>query len=719
MKWIRRHIVEILMIVLNTFLLTNLILSAYDVQIADRGQILADFLKIAVPAGLILAGIIGLIRDRKVINLLAVILGGLLLYQTFHLDFSLLLEGITNINEKLSLSKTLLYEDFAYLLGTVSLLLIAAAFMSTYIFPWNLMVMDIALIFFLWAVDYFLDPLHQLTPFIFLWAFLIAYGRSRADEPSLADTTANKISYGGRLTQIIVMALVAALITANLTSLRKGPVYDKVWMRANDFLMQDDFLSGTSFLDSFSLRSAGYNDSSTALGGDVTMSDTLVMTLKGDSPGYLRGNTKYAYTGMTWERNDNIYRTENLASGDMLSYYSGLPKLKYDLTPVALDTMSLFVPSYPDSVILSDRVETRVYYGINDQTFMANLPVKSPYTVYFTDEAKTAQKAAGSQNLNDLQSYGNYLEISESVTQRTIDLTLSITEGLKSPTEIARAIRGYLTSNFAYSLEPGELPPGEDFVDYFLFEGRQGYCVYFASAMTIMLRIAGVPARYAEGFKVFRETDETGAVLVRNSDAHAWAEVLTDAEAGIWTIWDATGTPRDQGNSQPPENGEPPEDTTPNQPQQTKPPSTTVPKADDTGHIGNDGGDPSSSQAVYWLLLLPVALGIMLLVKKRRISHLLADPDVSKFNRYVETLLAESGLEIQPADTLLEIAGKVSEYDLNKQLKQLAQTTNAKSFGGIAALTPAKDRAEILELIYGKLALSRNKQYAWIRKYLL
>ena len=213
MKWIRRHIVEILMIVLNTFLLTNLILSAYDVQIADRGQILADFLKIAVPAGLILAGIIGLIRDRKVINLLAVILGGLLLYQTFHLDFSLLLEGITNINEKLSLSKTLLYEDFAYLLGTVSLLLIAAAFMSTYIFPWNLMVMDIALIFFLWAVDYFLDPLHQLTPFIFLWAFLIAYGRSRADEPSLADTTANKISYGGRLTQIIVMALVAALIT--------------------------------------------------------------------------------------------------------------------------------------------------------------------------------------------------------------------------------------------------------------------------------------------------------------------------------------------------------------------------------------------------------------------------------------------------------------------------------------------------------------------------
>ena len=193
-------------------------------------------------------------------------------------------------------------------------------------------------------------------------------------------------------------------------------------------------------------------------------------------------------------------------------------------------------------------------------------------------------------------------------------------------------------------------------MDYFLFEERQG-CVYFASAMTIMLRsLSACPI--CGRLQGFRETDETGAVLVR-SDAHAWAEVLTDAEAGIWTIWDATGTPRDQGNSQPPENGEPPEDTTPNQPQQTKPPSTTVPKADDTGNIGNDGGDPSSSQAVYWLLLLPVALGIMLLVKKRRISHLLADPDVSKFNRYVETLLAESGLEIQPADTLLEIAGKV------------------------------------------------------------
>ena len=50
-----------------------------------------------------------------------------------------------------------------------------------------------------------------------------------------------------------------------------------------------------------------------------------------------------------------------------------------------------------------------------------------------------------------------------------------------------------------YDTEPGATPAGKDFVEYFLFENRKGFCVHFASAGTLLFRLAGKEARYAEG----------------------------------------------------------------------------------------------------------------------------------------------------------------------------------------------------------------------------
>ena len=86
-----------------------------------------------------------------------------------------------------------------------------------------------------------------------------------------------------------------------------------------------------------------------------------------------------------------------------------------------------------------------------------------------------------------------------------------------------------------------EIPEGIEFIDYFLFQGKKGYCTYFNTAMTVMCRIAGVPARYVEGFKTPSTREERGELYsVSNADAHAWCEVLLGSN--VWTIVDASPT---------------------------------------------------------------------------------------------------------------------------------------------------------------------------------
>lgn len=76
---------------------------------------------------------------------------------------------------------------------------------------------------------------------------------------------------------------------------------------------------------------------------------------------------------------------------------------------------------------------------------------------------------------------------------------------------------------FKYTLDPPAAPDGQDFVEFFLGESHEGYCVHFATAAVMLLRAAGYPARYAEGYVVPSEGE--GWVDVPDYNAHAWVEV--------------------------------------------------------------------------------------------------------------------------------------------------------------------------------------------------
>ena len=84
---------------------------------------------------------------------------------------------------------------------------------------------------------------------------------------------------------------------------------------------------------------------------------------------------------------------------------------------------------------------------------------------------------------------------------------------------IAQVFRQYYT----YTLSPPAPQPGEDFVGFFLDQSQEGYCVHFASAAVLLLRSAGYPARYAEGYAV--PCTQSGWIDVPDYNAHAWVEV--------------------------------------------------------------------------------------------------------------------------------------------------------------------------------------------------
>ncbi len=98
--------------------------------------------------------------------------------------------------------------------------------------------------------------------------------------------------------------------------------------------------------------------------------------------------------------------------------------------------------------------------------------------------------------------------------------------GATNPYDKATAIQNYLrdSTNYKYKLDPQPIPTGRDRLAYFLFNSKEGYCEFFASAMGDMLRSLGIPTRLVNGFGPGSFDGATQTYIVRGEDAHTWVE---------------------------------------------------------------------------------------------------------------------------------------------------------------------------------------------------
>ncbi len=120
---------------------------------------------------------------------------------------------------------------------------------------------------------------------------------------------------------------------------------------------------------------------------------------------------------------------------------------------------------------------------------------------------------------------------------RTAELAASLREHAAADAQLVQAALDYLRhGSFVYSLEPP--PLGADAVDDFLFRTREGFCGHYASAFVALMRAAGIPARVVTGYLGGEWNPVARFFVIRQADAHAWAEVWLEGRG--WTRVDPT-----------------------------------------------------------------------------------------------------------------------------------------------------------------------------------
>jgi len=234
---------------------------------------------------------------------------------------------------------------------------------------------------------------------------------------------------------------------------------------------------------------------------------------------YWRGPVLVEFDGATWSRGwrDWHSRTPWEFTGTGYRYRVALEPSRHRFW-FALDTPA----ESPDASVLLTR----------DYELVATRPVSdlTSYEALSYTARRAAAPLAEWERREDTA-------LPRGLNPRSLELARELRARAASDAAFVAAALGYLRTNgFVYSLEPEEL--GHDQIDDFLFRTRTGFCGHYASAFTVLMRAAGVPARVVTGYQG-GEWNPVGAYLVvRQSDAHAWVEVWLDGRG--WTRVDPT-----------------------------------------------------------------------------------------------------------------------------------------------------------------------------------
>ncbi len=120
----------------------------------------------------------------------------------------------------------------------------------------------------------------------------------------------------------------------------------------------------------------------------------------------------------------------------------------------------------------------------------------------------------------------HYLQLPGDLPQRVRDLAAEVTADADNPMDKALAVQDFMRSDvFEYTQDIQAPPRGADGVDHFLFNTRAGYSDYHASAMTVMMRASGIPARLAAGYAAGEDVEGTDFRAVKDADSHSWVQV--------------------------------------------------------------------------------------------------------------------------------------------------------------------------------------------------
>lgn len=257
---------------------------------------------------------------------------------------------------------------------------------------------------------------------------------------------------------------------------------------------------------------------------------------------YLKGYVGEVYTGRSWENiSSSTYKkyknllgdicTQNLnyeAAEQYISYYEEEKIIQIE--NVGANDKYIYAPYNANYEANKDIL------NFHNDSFVSPKSNKKSYSFYYYPYefdnylyTQFDEEYLDKENKYREYVYDVYTKLPEAtlnkVREEYEDLGKRDDYSVDDKIELAKEV---INNGTSYTLSPGKLPRGKDFIEYFLFENKKGYCSHYASAACVLLRMWGVPSRYVEGYLIKSYGALNNEINVKDSSAHAWVEVYID-----------------------------------------------------------------------------------------------------------------------------------------------------------------------------------------------
>lgn len=730
MNWFKNKKLHILFIYLNILFILGVMRVCYDIQ--DFNYVLVTFWFFIALIIYWFYQIILLKPKHKFIFTLIVIIA-IGAYSFYSKDFinnffvKGIIENIDTINANLVKGRINNFYQFQNIfMIMIPLMSILTLFLDSKGLLNIIVLINISFLLFLWYLGYTDGVKLGLAKFVVLSITTYALNDNDNYLKKLSKSGIKlSVDNGSIISQIIVIAIIISGIILFLPQEYEGKygklITDKF---TNRFSVNPNEQGGSSRgknSNQYKLSFSGYSDSEKKLGGKITLSSAIAFRVDSTEAYHLKGSAKDRYTGNSWQATAVTYENSNTSNSikNRGEYMRAAKKSMY-VYPDKLNIYTMFVPNNTFSISLQGG---NIYNNSENGVYLNATPVENPYQIEFYDEKSidlkiNQQIVTRGRNKYTGAFYSKYTQIPDSVTDRTKELVYKIVDGAQNDLEKVERIKNYLSKNYSYSLEVSDVPVDADFVDYFLFNEKKGYCVYFATATTIMLRITGIPARYVEGFKMPPKAGADGFYTITNEDAHAWTEVCLDSDQEVWSIADCSPTPTElrEQSAQNPSGGptivDQNENIDPRQKDKTPKDEETSTEEPNKTYI--DIKSILLYGVISLIIIYLIIRNVLLAIRKNKI---IKSNSIIPLYEYISRRLKTVGTTKSYFETDMEFINNLPTEELRKELRPLVHQVYREYYGGYKDSDINKDY--IYRYVEGYIKERKNTFVYYLRRYII
>lgn len=349
------------------------------------------------------------------------------------------------------------------------------------------------------------------------------------------------------------------------------------------------------------------------------------------APQYLAGFTFDHFDGHTWtslasSTNQNFDANAELPNDIVQSYTTATTSVtivqppggtkNYLFGPPEPETFDVSTTLYGDTMIAAWTQQSPLSAGEHYQV-TSFIPAASPQVLAAIPLPQgNARVWKTDTNYSTLQSY--YVQVPTDLTSNVRKTMAAWIQGAGNAYDALKQIEAHLndSSHFTYSLDNPPIPSNIDVADW-LLQTHSGYCTYYATEMTVMARLLGIPARMVNGFSQGHLDAQSNAWVVDGSDAHSWVQAYFPGYG--WINFDPTPGFSLHSTTKPQPVTTPGVTPTPAKPVPTKVPTGKKPGSSpapttDPAHNGTASGNAGAQSWFLGLTIVALICALLILL---------------------------------------------------------------------------------------------------------